>query len=127
MEKISHECLTFQPGKQKFTYKSCSDFDINQRFLWSREGQLVTLRTNSCIAATNFHFLRVDPCTSRRRSQKWICKGNSIFNEYLNGYITLKSDQFSGFVRLNRAQELIGRFVIAGTHDDVCSLRHTGI
>lgn len=128
MERTNQECLTFESNKQKFTYTPCNSLNISQRFEWTQDHQLVTLHSNSCLEndGTHFHFLQTTRCTSTRRSQLWICKGNTITNVFSRSYIGSKSHKHFGVVQLTREPANFGHFVIFGTHDNLCSFRPTG-
>ncbi|XP_028392464.1 uncharacterized protein LOC114517021 [Dendronephthya gigantea] len=127
MDKASEECLTFLPDHRRLTYTPCNDLNISQRFRWTREYQLASIHADFCVESVGnrAHFLRGFRClsTAVRRRQKWVCKGNDIYNAYYRGYITTKSSENSGLVRLSRKHEEIAHFVIAGTNDNLCSLR----
>ena len=128
MERAEQKCLTLDKDILKFTYTPCNDHDIMQRFKWSQDHRLVVLVTNSCVQSdgTHLHFLRPTKCIVTRRSQRWICEGNTIKNHYYNRYISSKPYAHSGLVRMTRIREDIGHFLIYGTRDNLCSLRPTG-
>ena len=128
METTKQKCLTFESDKHKFMYTPCNRLDITQRFVWTQDHQLVTLYSNSCLESdgNRLHFLRTSHCTVGRRSQLWICKGNTVMNAFYARYIASKSDEHSELVQLARVRVDVGHFVIFGTHDNLCALRPTG-
>ena len=128
METRNQECLTFVLSQQKFIFAPCNEFEIAQRFDWTRDFQLVTLHANLCLESdgTHLHILRGNRCTLGRRSQIWVCERNAIMSLFYHIYISFKTDKNSDFAKLTRIRAEVGNLVISGTHDNLCSLRPTG-
>ena len=128
MENTLQKCMTFVAGKNKFLYATCNSLNVAQRFMWNKDQQLVTLDANNACLRTGgpgSNILSAAPCSSRRRSQLWICKENTFKNVFSRGYVAWTTQDNSGFMMLTRNRASIGNLVIAGTHDNLCALRPT--
>lgn len=115
-------------SQSKFTYAQCNKEDTSQRFKWTRDQQLVAVTRNACLenGGSSLQELHLSRCATGRRSQRWLCDGNTLMNLFYRTHLSWLAGKDSMFVVSTGRRANFGQFWIAGGTDNICSLLPSG-
>ncbi|XP_044851083.1 macrophage mannose receptor 1-like isoform X2 [Mauremys mutica] len=120
----SHQLCVDVTAGGSLTAAPCTPGAPSQHFQWLSQGQLLSVAHQQCVAVPkrlNRMAVRLEPCKAHRELQHWECRANGLLAlAKENLYFNYGNSQ-SHVVMLYTGDGPWSRWVVYGSHEDLCS------
>ncbi|CAM4659609.1 unnamed protein product [Lepidochelys olivacea] len=120
----SHQLCVDVTAGGSLTAMPCTPGALSQHFQWLSQGQLLSVAHQQCVAVPkrlSRVAVRLEPCKAHRELQHWECRANGLLAlARENLYFNYGNNQ-NHVVMLYSGVGPWSRWVIYGSHEDLCS------